>query len=75
MGAALSFSVIFPFFVCELAQKHVLKIILLLAAELALSFFNDNQQIKDHAGELPGSLCPHSFFLNRKAEHREFCNA
>lgn len=33
----------FYFFV-ELAQKHALKIILLLAAELELSFFSDNQQ-------------------------------
>lgn len=41
MGAALSFSVICFF---ELAQKHALKIILLLAAELELSFFSDNQQ-------------------------------
>lgn len=41
MGAALSFSVICFF---ELAQKHALKIILLLEAELELSFFSDNQQ-------------------------------
>lgn len=54
----------FLFPLCELAQKHALKIILLLAAELELSFFSDNRQIKDHAGDIPRSLCPHSCSLN-----------
>lgn len=66
MRTALSFSVNFFFSLCELAQKHALKIILLLAAELELSFFSDYQQIKDHAGDIPGSLCPHSCSMNNQ---------
>lgn len=53
-------------FFCELAQKYALKTILLVEAELGLSFVSDNQQIKDHAGNVPGTLCPHSCLLNNE---------
>lgn len=50
-----------------------LKIILLLVTELGLSFFSDNQQIKDHVGDVPGSLS--SFLFPEQPVLCESCKA
>ena len=63
-GAALRFSCEF---LVKLAQKCALKIVLLLEAEFGLSFLMIiPQQMKYHAGHVPGSCCPHSCSLNNR---------